>query len=146
MLESAHQAAIRLALAERGDNVFWSNPGGKATHYKGGCTCPTCGQKTLNARKFVVPYGLQVGSSDLIGMVPVEVSNCPHDGLDLSLAAFVGLEVKTGRGRESAEQKLYHNLVNEKGGVVRVVRSVKDAHDVVDQIRRLEPWLNHQHT
>lgn len=140
MRESKRQSDIRLALAERGDNVFWRNQNGVATYYKGGKTCPVCKKKTLGARTWTVPYGLVPGSSDLIGLVQVEVSNCPHDGLTFPLAAFVGLEVKTPGGVESDDQKKYRRLVNNRGGVVEVVRSVQDAHDVIDQIRRLEPW------
>ena len=121
MRESLRQADIRLALAERRDNVFWRNQVGEATHYKGGRTCPTCHQQTLGARKWVVPYGLCVGSSDLIGLVQ---------------GVFVGLEVKAARGRESDKQKLYRQLVADNGGLVRVVRTVGQANQVIEEAKQ----------
>jgi hypothetical protein len=141
MRESKLQAAIRLALAARGDNVFWRNSVGKATYYKGGERCPMCHEPTFGARKFVVPYGLCPGSSDLIGMVPVDVINSLEH---MKLGVYVGLEVKTPKGREREEQKLYRELVTKRGGVVEVVRSVQDAHDVIERIKELEPWINRQ--
>jgi hypothetical protein len=137
MRESKRQADIRLALAERGDNVFWRNQNGEATYYKGGKTCPGCGKPTLGARKFVVPYGLCPGSSDLIGLVQIEPSFIPF-----TFAAFVGLEVKALKGVERKNQIKYRNLVNNRDGVVEVVRNAAEANAAIDRIRRLEPWTS----
>lgn len=66
------------------------------------------------------------GAADLIGM-------WTHtDGR----AQFVALEVKTPIGRLSPEQKLYQQLIERKGGVYAVVRSVEDARAWVDAMRR----------
>jgi hypothetical protein len=45
----------------------------------------------------------------------------------ISLGRFCGLEVKTGTGRLSAEQRMFHNLVRRFGGFATEVRSVDDA-------------------
>jgi len=135
MKESSRQAAIRLALASRGDNVFWRNSVGRATYYKDGKTCPKCKKPTLGARTWTVPYGLCPGSSDLIGLVNIESMAVP-------VAVFVGLEVKNAKGTESENQIKYRNLVNDRGGVVEVVRTPEEANDAIDRIRRLEPWIS----
>jgi hypothetical protein len=64
-----------------------------------------------------VRYGLCVGSSDLIG---------------IANGRFVALEVKTEQGRVSREQAQFLALVNARGGIGRVVRSVDDALAAVD--------------
>lgn len=144
MLETSIQKDIRLALAKRKDNLFWRNNVGKVTHYQGGKTCPTCKKPTLGARVYRHPYGLCVGSADLIGMVPVEVDGGRHMPYGLTLAAFIGLEVKTKKTKiiPGSDQDKFRNLVNSRGGHVEVVRSVQDAEDVIDRIRALDPWIN----
>lgn len=64
-----------------------------------------------------VRYGLCVGSSDLIG---------------IANGRFVALEVKTQSGRVAPEQAQFLALVNARGGIGRVVRSVEDAMAAVD--------------
>lgn len=136
MKESPIQYEIRQALARRGDNVMWRNQVGKATHYKGGRTCPTCHQPTLGARKWVVPYGLCPGSSDLIGFTSILLAP-GHP-----VAVFTALEVKGDRGREREEQQLFRELVNERGGVAAVVRSVEEANNIITQIGVTKLWTS----
>lgn len=64
-------------------------------------------------------YGLAKGSADLIGTA--------H-------GRFVGLEVKTPKGRLSPDQKLWLEAVNRLGGVGAVVRSVDEAIQIVTRI------------
>lgn len=72
-----------------------------------------------------VRYGLCVGSADLIG-----VAN----------GRFIALEVKTPTGRVSREQAQFLALVNARGGIGRVVRSVEDALDAVAEAWG-QPWV-----
>jgi hypothetical protein len=65
-------------------------------------------------------YGLCPGSSDLVGCC---------DG------RFIGLEIKSERGRSSPEQKRWADLIRSKGGFVAVVRSVDEALEAVDRCR-----------
>ena len=141
MKESKLQHEIRKSLAERRDSVWWRNQVGQAVYYRGGTTCSRCKQPTLNARKFVVPYGLSKGSSDLIGIVPVNLRTV-IGGMhtDATLGVFAGLELKTKRGRETEEQKLFRSLVNKQGGAIKVVRSVEEAHQHINDIKELRIW------
>lgn len=69
-----------------------------------------------------VKYGLGVGSADLIGCVN---------------GKFVGIEIKTDKGRVSDEQKLWHECVERNGGHVFVVRSTEEA---VEAVERVKNW------
>lgn len=64
-------------------------------------------------RTHSVRYGLAPGSSDLIGWTA--------DG------RFLALEVKTPRGRLTAEQRAFLDAVNRAGGVGACVRSAEEA-------------------
>lgn len=65
-------------------------------------------------------YGLAKGSADLIGVC---------DG------RFIGLEIKSERGRSSPEQKRWAELIRSKGGFVAVVRTVDEAVAAVARCR-----------
>lgn len=60
--------------------------------------------------------GLCIGSSDLIGYRTIG-----------GIAQFIALEVKTTRGRVSAEQQQFLQVIDGAGGCAGVVRSVDDA-------------------
>lgn len=49
---------------------------------------------------------------------------------------FVALEIKTPIGRQSPEQKLFQQLVEKKGGVYALLRSVEDAREWAQSMRR----------
>jgi hypothetical protein len=76
----------------------------------------------------LVTYGLCTGSSDLIGLRRLTVS---PEHLGQHLAVFCALEVKTPRGRVSAEQELFLAAVRKLGGLAGVVRSLPDARAVL---------------
>lgn len=65
-------------------------------------------------------YGLCPGSADLVGCC---------DG------RFIGLEIKSERGRSSPEQVRWAELIRSKGGFVAVVRSVDEAIQAVARCR-----------
>jgi hypothetical protein len=69
-------------------------------------------------------YGLAVGSADIVGIVGPR-------------GTFLALEVKTPTGRVSKEQQQWLDIVNRRGGVARVVRSVEEAGAAIDVGRRL---------
>jgi len=62
------------------------------------------------------PYAM-VGAPDII---------CVIDG------RFVGVEVKTAKGKQSADQVLYMKRLRAHGGAYHVVRSLKDAQAIFD--------------
>ena len=70
--------------------------------------------KGFTARGTHIRYGLCPGSADIIA--------CVH-------GAFVGLEIKTGKGTREPNQIAWAKAVNEAGGLAVVVRSVEEAID-----------------
>jgi hypothetical protein len=71
----------------------------------------------------ILRSGLCKGSSDLIGWRTVEVT---PDMVGQRVAVFVALEVKD-RGRLTAEQAQFLEVVRRAGGIAAEVRSVDDA-------------------
>ena len=49
---------------------------------------------------------------------------------------FLGVEIKTPIGRQSPEQKRFQTLVEKRGGVYIVLRSVEDAQQWAESMRR----------
>lgn len=74
-----------------------------------------------NARPFVA--GLIVGSSDLIGWKSVKIT---PDMVGKTIAVFSAVEVKTDKGRTSAEQDIFLQNVRNAGGIGIVARKPED--------------------
>jgi hypothetical protein len=68
--------------------------------------------------------GLCKGSSDLIGWTTIEVT---PEMVGARVGLFVGIEIKSVRGRPSAEQTNFINQVNGAGGVAFIARSPDEA-------------------
>lgn len=109
MREAAIQDAIR---AELGDVrrypelVLWRNNTGQMIDRDGRRVVFGCGGK---------------GGADLIG---------------IWAGRFVALEVKSEDGRQTPEQQQYQALVEAKGGVYALVRSVDEAKQWAESMRR----------
>lgn len=107
--ETALMHSMMLALSEAGCLVFRNNTGqawqGKPIHRAGN-------QVTLTECR-MIPYGLCVGSADLICVAP--------DG------RFLAIEVKTPTGRTSAQQTAFISAVRLAGGRAGVARTVEEA-------------------
>ena len=115
-------ADIRLALGQEPDCVGWPmQPGGIADSTGRPMRCgPT-------------------GMTDLIYVVRMRVFVLPQTPLQRStrfdLGRLMGIEVKTGSGKLSAEQKMWHALVRRFGGFACEVRSVDDARAALSRAR-----------
>lgn len=70
-----------------------------------------------------IAFGLCVGSSDLIGIVS------PH-------GRFLALEVKSATGKPTPQQLAFLQMVNDMGGIGRLVRSVDEALAAADEATR----------
>lgn len=68
-------------------------------------------------------YGLCPGASDLIGLAKPR-------------GRMFALEVKTGKAVPTPEQQAFLDMVNNFGGVGRVVRSIAEAHAAIDEAAR----------
>jgi hypothetical protein len=71
-----------------------------------------------------VRYGLQPGSSDLIGWRTVTIT---PDMVGQQVAVFTSIEVKTPTGRVKPEQQQWLDAVQAAGGIAGVARNVEDA-------------------
>lgn len=72
--------------------------------------------------------GLCVGSSDLIGWTP---KNITEDMIGQSLAVFTASEVKTEIGKATAEQLRFIDFVNSHGGYAGICRNADDFYKMV---------------
>ena len=106
--EAQIQRAILAALGSRPDVRIFRNDVGMAVD-------PRTRQH--------VRFGLCVGSSDLIGIV------APRGRL-------LALEVKSANGAATAAQLAFIAMVNQLGGVGRIVRSVAEAQQAADEAAR----------
>ena len=111
MKESQILRDIRLAIGARPDVLLWRNSTGTAEYYD------------RHGRVSRVPYGLCVGASDLVGII-------------MPYGTFLAMEVKTARGRVKPEQRRFIELVRRYGGVADVVRSVEDAHSIINTYKK----------
>jgi len=115
--ETALQRSIMVALSEAGCTVWRSNTG---QAYAGRVVHSSAGVVTL-ANASPITFGMCVGASDIIGIMP--------DG------RFLAVEVKTAKGRTTAEQERFLFHVQLMGGVAGVARSVDDALKIIQHGR-----------
>ncbi len=113
--ESALLGRLLLRCSQLGARIFRNNVG-----------------KLRDVNGRVVTYGLCVGSSDLIGYLPVTIT-AEHVGQTLAL--FVAIEAKSQTGRLRPEQQQFLKVVQQHGGLVCVARSTEDAETL------FAPWL-----
>jgi hypothetical protein len=76
-----------------------------------------------------VRFGLCKGSSDLIGLRSLEITPAL---VGQRIAQFVALEIKTGSGTVSPEQRAFLQLVQQLGGLGGVCCSIAEAQAVLD--------------
>jgi hypothetical protein len=111
--ETTLQQQIRLALGTRPDLRLFRNNTGTLPD-------PRTGRP--------VQFGLARGSADLIGLRTVTIT---PDMVGQQVAVFTSIEVKTPKGRPTAEQENWLNMVRSLGGIAGIARSVRDANEIV---------------
>lgn len=121
MREADIQAAIRKALGAIPGLVIWRNATGMTGHSS---KCPKCGYEQQDSDDGPrIRYGLvPKGGADLIGML-------------YPSGRLIALEVKTPKGRPTAEQLLFLDLVRRRGGFATIVRSPEEALGAIDRCR-----------
>lgn len=107
--ETKIQRNIMMALSSAGCLIFRNET---ARAWVGQIIHKAADHVTLQ-NAIMVPFGLAVGSSDIIGITP--------DG------KFLAVEVKTKTGRLSKQQQSFIEAVNNQGGVAFVARTVDEA-------------------
>jgi len=111
--ETTLQQQIRLALGTRPDLRLFRNNTGTLPD-------PRTGRP--------VQFGLARGSADLIGLRTVTIT---PDMVGQQVAVFTSIEVKTPKGRPTAEQQNWLNMVRSLGGIAGIARSVRDANEIL---------------
>lgn len=123
-LERELQRRIEAAIGSEPDLLLLRNSVGQAEYV------------TDDGRSFFVPYGLGVGSPDIVGILRVRTrSNDPLDP-PRTLGTWFCLEVKTDKGTLSDEQLKCHHVWRKFGAFVAVVRSVEDARAALANARK----------
>ena len=111
--ETTLQQQIRLALGTRSDLRLFRNNTGTLPD-------PRTGRP--------VQFGLAKGSADLIGLRTVTIT---PDMVGQQVAVFTSIEVKTPKGRPTADQQNWLNMVRSLGGIAGIARSVRDANEIL---------------
>lgn len=125
--ESTILARIRRALGRRRDARLFRNDCGTA--WTGEVVERRGTTITLrNAQR--ITYGLQPGSSDLVGWQSIEIT---PDMVGQRVAAFLSIEVKNKRGRLTARQLLWMRAVRAAGGKAGIARSPEEARTILDE-------------
>jgi hypothetical protein len=127
MAESKIQREIQLAAPKLGARLFRNNVAlgwvGKSTRFK------KVEQITVRPGDVVVRCarplhaGLCVGSSDLIGWVPITIT---AEMVGRTVAVFSGVEVKTTDTHATEDQSAFIDVICKAGGIGLVARSVSD--------------------
>lgn len=112
--ETILQRQIMIALSKEG-HVCWRNETGQ---FWTGKPIHKDGQTVTLSGANMIPVGLCVGSSDIIGI---------HRDSGL----FFAIEVKTENGRVTSEQKQFISVVRNNGGISGVARSIEDALNIL---------------
>lgn len=113
--ETIIQKKIMLALSEAGCTVWRNETAGAWVGRK----IHSAGDQVTLANARMVQFGLRKGSSDLIGIAPS--------------GRFLAVEVKTEKGRATAEQLQFITNVRSAGGVAFVARSAKEALELLQE-------------
>ena len=71
-----------------------------------------------------IKFGLCVGSSDIIGVAPVTIT---QEMVGQTLALFLAVECKTAIGQPTDAQLRFIKAVNAKGGRAGIARCADDA-------------------
>lgn len=109
--ESEITNKIRLAASKLGAKIFRNNVG-----------------LIKDAKGRIHRFGLCKGSSDLIGYVPIEIT---QDMVGKKIAVFSAIEAKAAKGKASDDQKNFIRVILENGGLAGIARCDEDAEKIL---------------
>lgn len=124
-LEKEIQRRIEEELGAEPDFLLMRNSVGHATYVD-----------HQTGKEWHVPYGLGVGSPDLVGMLRVEARWLRDVAIPIRLGAWVCLEVKCPGEVAEAEQRKVHAVWRAFGACVAVVTSPEEARQALEDVRR----------
>lgn len=133
MTESTIQADIRLALGSRPDTRIWRNNVaqgvmGDVRWYRQPTTVRVLPGDALVRHARVLHAGLAEGSPDLIGLRTVTIT---PEMVGRTVSLFVGVEVKSSAGRQTVEQRSFLAMLEQRGALAGIARSVDDATRII---------------
>lgn len=132
--ESSIQKAVQIMASKLGMRLFRNNVGKFYTGRHSRITKPTqfilMPGDVLIRSAYPVSAGLCEGSSDLIGFTPITIT---PDMVGKQVSVFTALEVKTQSGRTTKEQENFIKVVQQAGGIARVIRSDNEIQEVIDE-------------
>ena len=126
--EKEIERKILLTCNKRGTRLF-KNETGRA--YRGNVT--RSGKGVVISPAYMIQYGLCVGSSDLIGIQKVKIT---QDMVGEELGIFCAFEVKTEKGRASDEQLRFIEMVKNHGGISCIVRNPEDVDSALQEFSK----------
>lgn len=135
MQESNILKSIQLALSKLKNVTTFRN--NSAQGWVGTPIARTATKLTL-AEYRPLHAGLIKGSSDLIGWTSVEVT---PDMIGKRVAVFTAIEVKSAKGKATAEQINFIAGVKAHGGIAGIARTPDEAVDII-----ANQWRNHNLT
>lgn len=83
-----------------------------------------------DGREYHVPYGLGVGSPDLVGILRVSIG-------DITIGVWFCLEIKADGGGLEPEQEKCHAIWRSFGAIVETVRSAAEARAALERARNM---------
>lgn len=124
--EAEIQHEVRLALGTQPGCVWWRNNVGQAEFV------------SPSGKVSRVRYGLSEGSSDLIGLVAVPITQAMVGSV---IGRFCALELKqpgasTAKDRRE-KQEMFRNLVNRMGGYAELLNDPQEAVPALGRARRI---------
>jgi len=111
--ETEIQQRIRLAVGVRDDVRLFRNNTGSLPD-------PRTGRP--------IRFGLAKGSADLIGIKSITIT---PEMVGQTVGVFTSLEVKTPTGRLTPQQRNWMDMIRKLGGIAGVVRSIRDAEEIL---------------
>jgi hypothetical protein len=130
MLESDFMRQIMLLATQAGARVFRNNVGSAWQGKKS-----RRGNTVIVDNATLVKYGLCVGSSDLIGWIPVTVT---PDMVGQKIAVFTAIETKGHKTGITPEQVNFLSQVANGGGIAILSRESHDTERILRQAGRGE--------
>jgi hypothetical protein len=122
--ETKIQRLLMMAMSDAGATVFRNETG---RFWTGRVVHQDSGQVTLQGA-IMVPCGLCVGSSDVVGFTPVTIT---ANMVGQTLAVFTAVEVKTRTGRATKEQVNFISQVQKAGGFAGIARNYEEALTII---------------
>ena len=124
-LEARIQRDIEAALGSEQDLYLMRNSEGRAVYY------------SKDGKRYFVPYGLEVGSPDLVGMLRAPMRHGPNAEW---LSYWFCLEIKRPGEELSEDQVKCHARWRARGALVYTVTSVEEARKALEDARgRIAP-------